>query len=209
MFFAPAPLFLSLATSPVPLPTPSAEPAALAARLAAATPQERRYGYAWNPNWVVSIGAYQSERDFDTFLAGPSDVDQDLGYAADVVIYNWEGERGMGLEFGLARTPSTVSSTGVGTDYDVDSYRLSVGFRIADRGPDDPIWIPFARVGGTYQRDESSGPGDADGFGWYVGGGVDFRLGSNFALTPSLLYGENQANNTTEWQFGLFGTLAF
>lgn len=209
MFFAPAPLFLSLASSPAPILAPSIEPASLAARIAAAAPQERRYGYAWNPSWVLCIGAYQSESDFDTFLAGPNSVDQDLAYAADVVIYNWEGERGMGLEFGLARTTATVSSTGVGTGYDVESYRVSAGLRIADRGSDDPIWIPYARVGVNYKRDDSSGPGDADGFGWYAGGGVDFRIGSNFALTPSLIYGENQANNTTEWLFGLLGTFAF
>jgi hypothetical protein len=209
MFFAPAPLFLSLATDPAPPSTPSAEPASLATRLAAAAPQERRYGYAWNPSWTVSLGAYQMDSEFDTFLAGASDVDQDLGLAAEVVIYNWEGERGIGLEFGLARATSTVSSSGVGTDYDVESYRLSLGVRLADRGSDDPFWIPFARAGVNYQRDDSSGPGDADGFGWYVGGGVDFRLGSSFALTPSLIYGENQANNTTEWMFGLLGTLAF
>jgi hypothetical protein len=209
MFLAPAPLFLALASATEPDPAWSAEPVSLAHRLAVAAPQERRYGYAWNPSWTLAVGAYQTDSSFDTFLAGSSDVEEDMAYAVDVTLYNWEGERGMGLEFGLARSTATVSSSGVGTGYDVESYRATVGIRLADRGADDPIWIPHARAGVSYRRDDSSGAGDADGFGWYIGGGIDFRLGSRFALTPSLLYGENQANNTTEWMFGLLATIVF
>lgn len=210
MLFAPTPLILmSLGAPEAAAPAlPAPESTALFSRLAATTPQQRRTGYAWNPRWQISAGAHYVMGDYDTFQDG--DATEDLAYSLDAVVFNWEGERGMGLEFGLMYSTYEVDTNALPPfdKDDVETFRASLGFRLADRGPDNPVYIPYVRGGLMYRTDEGTHTSD-DGVGWYLGGGIDLRLGSRFALSPSVLYTDTTSNNAQEWLFGLLLSVGF
>ena len=160
---------------------------------------------AWEPRWIVQLGVSSAGGQYDTNQA--QDLSSGEVFSVDFVLNNWRDEMGIGLEGGLwmntydAELDSTNSET-------VDTYRVLVGLRIADRGPDNPIWIPYARVGGMYRVDDGPTVSDND-LGWYAGGGIDFRLGSHVAITPQILYAESPSLNAQEWLLGVCLTLGF
>lgn len=177
-----------------------------------ASTRKRNRSAAWSPEWVLTFGTYMVEGDYDTFNG--RSADEDLTYGLDFVIYNWDDDVGVGLEFGLMYGTYSVPTTeAFGTDDEVDVFRGLVGVRVADRGIDDPTYIPYVRGGGLYRSDDggkSTGSSletirgsDQDGFGWYVGGGIDFRIGSHVALTPSVMFTNVAAYNAEDWIFGL------
>lgn len=161
---------------------------------------------AWEPSYVLQLGMSMIDGQYDTGL--PQSFEASPLLSLDFVAYNWRSELGVGLEGGLWMNSYDVTqSGGIGSET-VDTWRVSAGLRFADRGTDDPIWIPYVRFGGLYRSDEGSQTSDSD-FGWYAGLGVDFRLGSRFALTPQVLYSESPSLNSQEWLLGVALTIGF
>lgn len=52
---------------------------------------------------------------------------------------------------------------------------------------DEPRIVPYARAGGLYRRDRGDVIKD-DGFGWYAGIGLDFRLSDVWSIGPFATY---------------------
>jgi hypothetical protein len=220
MIVAPTPLLL-LALAPAPAePVYEFTPRPLEAAFFESLPQagqrpSRRMTPDWHPQWVLALGTHWVDADTETFRNGSPDEDQ--AYSIDFVLYNWDAERGMGLEFGYLKSSYTVTASGVGVDDHVDVHRAMLGIRMADRGSDNPIYVPYVRGGLMYRRDDGeqphhpqgSGSPDDDGWGWYLGGGIDFRFGSHVALTPTLLYSDNPSRNTQEWVYGILLSVGF
>lgn len=224
MLLAPTPIFLvSLlsAETPalsLPLPQPALQPSvatlaapvvespSLAAVLAAAQAPERRNGFEWGPRFTLAVGVHAVAGYYDTYSG--EDPDEDLAYSLDACIYNWDGEKGLGLEFGLMYSSYSASSGALGGDENVDTYRVSGGVRFADRGSDNPIYIPFVRAGVMFRKDDGNIESD-DGFGWYVGGGIDFRIGSRLAITPSVLFTDTSSMSAQDWVYGVLATFGF
>lgn len=221
MFAAPTPLLvLASALHPREAALPALyQPEPTAIERASWTAAQRRGSYAWEPEAVLAIGGHFVNGDYDTFNG--EDPEEDTTYSIDFILYNWEAERGMGLEFGLMYGTYSVPASAVGlgaSDDEVDVYRALLGLRLADRGSDDPIYVPYFRGGLMYRKDDGTKSGvdvgatagsDGDGFGWYLGGGIDFRLGSHVALTPSVMFTNVAAFNAEDWIYGLLLSIGF
>jgi hypothetical protein len=169
------------------------------------SPSQRGLERSWGPGYVIALGMHWVDGDYDA----PQDADseEDPLYSLDFVAYNWSEERGIGLELGLMMSSYDVDVTAIETET-VDTWRALVGVRLADRGPSNAIWIPYIRGGGMY-RSDSGDVIDDDGFGWYLGGGIDFRIGSRFAITPQVLFSDTTSLNSQEWVAGVLLSLAF
>lgn len=200
---------LTLLSTSIPSPVPSEteeglEP--LLASILASPPQDRRgIERSWGPDYVIAVGVHWVDGDYDA----PQDADseEDPAYSLDFIAYNWSEERGIGLELGLMMSSYDVDVTAIDTET-VDTWRALLGVRLADRGPTDAIWIPYLR-GGLMYRDDSGDVIDDDGFGWYVGGGIDFRIGSRFAITPQVLFSDTTSLNAQEWVAGVLLSFNF
>jgi hypothetical protein len=224
MLLAPTPIFLVSLLSveapaltqplpqPLPLPSVATIPAplvdspSLASVLSAAQAPERRDGFEWGPRFTLAVGVHAVTGYYDTYSG--DDPDEDLAWSLDACIYNWDGEKGLGLEFGLMQSSYTASAGVLSSDESVDTYRVSAGVRFADRGSDNPIYIPFVRAGGMYRKDDGNVSSD-DGFGWYIGGGIDFRIGTRFAITPSVLFTDTSSMSAQDWVYGVLATFGF
>jgi hypothetical protein len=200
--FAPAEPLRAVAT----IPAPTVESPSLAAALAAAQSPERRNGFEWGPRFTIAVGAHAVTGYYDTYSG--EDPDEDLAYSLDACIYNWDGEKGLGLEFGLMYSSYSAPTAALSGDEEVDTYRLSAGVRFADRGSDNPIYIPFVRAGLMFRKDDGNISSD-DGFGWYAGGGIDFRIGNRFAITPSVLFTDTASMSAQDWVYGVVATFGF
>jgi hypothetical protein len=73
-------------------------------------------------------------------------------------------------------------------DDDVTVWRGRLGVRVAwwpaDAGP---RLVPHVRAGAVYRADRGDIVED-EGFGWYVGAGLDIRLGARWAIGPFVTY---------------------
>jgi hypothetical protein len=207
MLLAPTPLvLLSLVPGDAaPKPAAASLEALLAPLIAAPEPWQRGTRRAWEPSWLIAAGVHGVSGDYDA--PQNADAEEDPAYSLDLVFYNWDGERGIGLEVGLIANSYDVDVTAIDTET-VDSFRALIGLRLADRGPTDTFWIPYLR-GGLMYRMDSGDVVDDDGIGWYLGGGIDFRLGQHFAITPQLLYSDSSSLNSQEWIFGVLAGIGF
>jgi hypothetical protein len=207
---APAALLLLALAPPVPAAPAAGEGASsglepgLAALLAGPLPQ-RGLERSWGPDYVIAIGAHWVDGDYDA----PQDADseEDPAFSIEFVAYNWSEERGIGLELGLMSSSYDVDVTAIETET-VDTWRALIGVRLADRGPTDTFWIPYLR-GGLMYRTDSGDVIDDDGYGWYLGGGIDFRLGGPFAITPQVLFSDTTSLNSQEWIAGVLLSFVF
>jgi hypothetical protein len=205
---APSAPIESLSARPIQPSLPSlAEALASAAPPPLAPPQDYNYGLAPR-GWVsVGISFVSSEIDQDTV----DDPDDERPLGADVGLYGWQGEVGMGLELGAMH--STYEAVGGDSLSDpseeIDVWRLMLGVRIADRGSGDRL-LPWARGGFLYRIDDGEGvdPQGAsladDGPGFYVGAGFDLVLIAGFAFTPQVMYQKSKSFDSEEW----IGTLS-
>jgi hypothetical protein len=207
-FVAPAqPESASFAAQPQPATTAASTAIAPAPQPPQVGSSRRLTNYTWQPEYWISVGGYWVDGRYDT----PNDFDYDEATTLDLNfgLYNWRGEMGLGLEGGLMFGSYDIQGDSVGAGADsVDVWRGMLGIRVADRGPDDAIWIPFARAGFLYRRDEGDTVRD-DGIGWYAGLGVDFRITQYLALGVSGMFNEAQSRNSQEWLFGLQATFGF
>jgi len=202
-FVADAALPESVFLTAAPAPT-TAAPAPLAPQIGGS---RRSSIYTWQPEYWISVGGYWVDGRYDT----PNDFEFDENTTLDLNfgLYNWRGEMGLGLEGGLMFGGYDIEGDSVGNGADsVDVWRGMLGIRVADRGPEDAIWIPFARAGLMYRRDEGDTVRD-DGIGWYAGLGVDFRITEFLAVGVSGMFNEAQSRNSQEWLFGLQATFGF
>jgi hypothetical protein len=199
-------ILLSLPTSaPAASETYEGLESLLASILAEPPQGQRGIERSWGPDYVFALGVHWVDGDYDA----PQDADseEDPAYSLDFVAYNWNEERGIGLELGLMMSTYDVDVTAIDTET-VDTWRVMAGVRLADRGPTDAIWIPYVRGGGMYRQD-SGDVIDDDGFGWYLGGGIDFRFGSRFAITPQVLFSDTTSLNAQEWLAGVLLSFNF
>lgn len=212
-FVAPAqPESASLTAQPQPAATATTAVSTTAATTPSPQPPQvgssrRSAVYTWQPEYWVSVGGYWVDGRYDT----PNDFDYEENTTLDVNfgLYNWRGEMGLGLEGGVMFGSYDIEGDSVGSGADsVDVWRGMLGIRVADRGPEDAIWIPFARAGLMYRRDEGDTVRD-DGVGWYAGLGVDFRITEYLAVGVSGMFNEAQSRNSQEWLFGLQATFGF
>lgn len=201
----------SAASAAQPEPATTSAAAVTTTLPAPASPQigssRRSTLYTWQPEYWISVGGYWVDGRYDT----PNDFDYDENTTLDLNfgLYNWRGEMGLGLEGGLMFGSYDIEGDSVGAGADsVDVWRGMLGIRVADRGPEDAIWIPFARAGLMYRRDEGDTVRD-DGIGWYAGLGVDFRITQYLAVGLSGMFNEAQSRNSQEWLFGLQATFGF
>lgn len=186
---------------------PTAPLAPGAAPLTQVGRSQQRVEYTWGPQYWLSVGGYWVDGRYDT----PNDYDyeEQMAFALDFGVYNWRGEMGIGLEGGLMLSSYEIEGDPLGGGAeDVDVWRATVGVRIADRGPTDSRFVPYARAGFMYRRDEGDTVRD-DGIGWYAGLGCDLRLTPQIAVGPSLLFNEANSQNAREWLFGVVLTLGF
>jgi hypothetical protein len=170
-------------------------------------PQDYDYGFA--PVGWISLGISFLSSDVSQDTVTDPDEDQPLG--ADIGLYGWQGEVGMGLEAGVMH--STYEAVGADSlsdpAEDVDVWRLMAGVRVADRGSGDRI-LPWLRGGFLYRFDDGSGVGPQgnslsdDGPGFYLGAGFDLRLVAGLAFTPSIMYQKSKSFDSEEW----IGTLS-
>lgn len=92
---------------------------------------------------------------------------------------------------------------GTATD-DVTVWRGRLGLR-ATWWPEGaaPRLMPYLRAGGVYRADRGDLIED-DGFGWYVGAGLDVRLSERWSIGPFVTYEAVSLSIGTEtWLFGL------
>lgn len=72
----------------------------------------------------------------------------------------------------------------------IDIWRARLGIRAAWwEEHEEPLLVPYARGGGAYRADRATRRDD-DGVGWYLGAGLDLRLGEHWALGPFVTYEE-------------------
>ena len=192
---------LLLVLAPTAFPAPAAEPPPSLATLVTAPmpalPQGYDYGFA-PAGWVsVGISWMSSSIDQDTV----DDPDSENPIGADLGIYGWEGEVGLGLEAGVMHSTyeGLIDSL---TSEEVDVWRTMVGLRLADRGSGDRF-LPWARAGFLYRFDNGDVLGD-DGPGFYIGAGFDFVLIGGLAVTPQFMYQQSSSFGSEEW----IGTLS-
>jgi hypothetical protein len=148
------------------------------------------------------VSFFSTEIDQDTV----GDPDDDPGLGGEFGLYGWQGEMGLGLEFGLIHsTYDAVGSDQLNNPSEqVDVYRGTIGVRLADRGSGDRF-LPWLRAGFLYRFDDSDGEdslgrslGD-DGPGFYIGGGFDFVLLGGLALSPQVVYQQSTSLDSEEW----------
>jgi hypothetical protein len=208
------PLLLSLALAGSPLHAPAA-PAdslpslteALAAPALRPPPQDYDYGLA--PRGWVSFGISFLSSEIDQETDGDPDDKNPIG--GDVGMYGWQGEVGMGIEFGaMHSTYDAIAEDSLFNPSEtIDVWRLMLGLRVADRGSGDRF-LPWLRGGFLYRIDDGDGvdPQGAslsdDGPGFYIGGGFDFVLIAGLALSPQVMYQKSKSFDSEEW----IGTLS-
>lgn len=217
-------VLLSLATDPVepevtPQPTPElraslgslAQPEGAAPAMPLALPanpltqsRTQRGGIVGTgrPRFFLSAGyhAVEGEHFYD-------DEGDDEALSFDIGYTTWSGEMGFALEAGYMRS-SFETDIGLFQRDDVDTSRYLVGIRFMD-APSASNFAPYLR-GGFLFREDKGDVIDDDGTGWYLGGGVDMKLGqSGFSIAPQALYSESDSLDTTEWLIGVTATLAF
>lgn len=202
----------SLEPTPEPVREPAldpiAEPASLLEPLAAQVGRPvQRVDHTWGPQYWLSVGAYWVDGRYDT--PADDDYEEDTAIAVDFGAYNWRGEMGIALEGGLMKNSYQLDGDPLGSGRsDVDVWRGMIGLRVADRGPTDSRFVPYARGGFLYRRDDG-GPIKDDGIGWYAGLGCDIRVTPQLAVGPSVMFNEANSQNAQEWVFGVLVTLGF
>jgi opacity protein-like surface antigen len=90
------------------------------------------------------------------------------------------------------------------------SYRARGGFRLLWWEEHDEPWlVPYLRVGTVYRRDRGDIRRD-DGFGWYAGAGLDYRISERWFFGPFVTYEQVSLTSTTKtWLFGIVLTFQF
>lgn len=212
-------LLLSLATEPVePTVTPelwpslgslvqpeSATPAPLALTpLPLYQSRTQRGGIIapQRPHFFISAGfhAVEGEHFYD-------DEGDDEALSFDLGYMTWNGDMGFAIEAGYMRSSFETDFSLFQRD-EVDTSRYLLGIRFID-APAASHFAPYLRGGLLYREDKGDLIND-DGAGWYLGGGIDMKLGqSGFRIAPQALYSETDSLNTTEWLIGVTATLAF
>lgn len=167
----------------------------------------QRVQHTWGPQYWLSVGAYWVDGRYDT--PNDDEYEEDTALALDFGAYNWRGEMGIALEAGLMKNTYELDGDPLGFGRsEVDVWRGMLGLRIADRGPEDSRFVPYARGGFLYRRDDG-GPIKDDGIGWYAGLGCDIRITPQLAIGPSVMFNEANSQNAQEWVFGVLLTLGF
>jgi len=182
---------------------------ALAEPAAMLPPPQQDFDYGFAPGGWISFGISFVAADINQDTVGSPDEDRPLG--ADIGLYGWQGEVGMGLEAGVMHsTYQAVGSDSLSNpSEDVDVWRLMAGVRVADRGSGDHI-LPWLRGGVLYRIDDGSGVGPQgnslsdNGFGFYLGAGFDLKIVAGLCFTPSVMYQKSSSFDSEEW----IGTLA-
>jgi len=190
-------------SEPASIPSLTADLAAAAAAPSPRLPQQD-YDYGIAPNGWISVGAAFFSSDISTETDGAPDSNS--GLSADLGLYGWQGEMGLGLEAGLIyNTYDAIGSDQLSSPTEqVDVWRTTIGVRLADRGSGDRF-LPWLRAGFLYRFDDSAGEDSLgnslsdSGAGFYIGGGFDFLLLGGFALTPQLLYEQSRSVDAKEW----------
>lgn len=152
------------------------------------------------PTFFISGGYHVVEAEHNWDEEDDEAISIDLGYLT------WSGDMGFALEAGVMRSSFETDITVFQKD-DVDTTRYLLGLRFIDSTPDSRF-APYLRGGYMYREDKGDVVDD-DGSGWYLGGGIDFKVGYGFTFGPQLLYAENSSLDATEWLLGVTGTIAF
>jgi len=169
--------------------------------------QQRSGPHSWNPQYWITVGAHYVDGSYDK--PNGFDYTESTAFSVDAGVYNWRGEMGVGLEAGLMINDYELDGDAFGSGAEtIDVWRAMVGVRVADRGPNDESYVPYARAGFLYRRDDGGGIRD-DGVGWYAGLGLDWRIGDGIAIGPQVLYTSNDSRSSTEWIGGLLLTIGF
>jgi hypothetical protein len=210
MLFAPHLLALLTAVLPSPSGGDSADPALplpLTALLStpAPLPFQADYDLPRGPIGWISFGVswVTSEIEAPTVVE-PEEDGTPLGI--EIGTYSWHGEMGIGLELGWIQSSYDAQVTSIDVE-EVDVARAMLGVRLADRGT-SRLFTPWARLGGVYRMDDGDTISD-DGFGFYLGAGLDWNLFGGLALTPSLTFMDSQSFKATDWLVTLALTYRF
>jgi hypothetical protein len=83
-------------------------------------------------------------------------------------------------------------------DDKITVYRGRLGFR-ATWWPEneEPYFVPYLRIGAVYRKDRGNLIRD-EGFGWYVAGGIDYRLNDTWSIGPFAAYESVSLSIATE-----------
>jgi hypothetical protein len=151
---------------------------AIAGLAAAPTPA------AAQPAWWLALGGLAAVE--------TGDLDETLGTeGSGLVGAGVYLARGGPVRLGLEAEGSggrVSAALGPAGEDDVTVWRGRVGVRAAWwRLHDAPRLVPYVRGGGVYRMDRGDLVED-EGFGWYLGAGLDVRVGARWAVGPFVTY---------------------
>jgi hypothetical protein len=205
-------LLLALAATDPKPPAPLPDLASgLASELRAAEPAPAAWLppaqgtlYRRPPRGFIAIGGHVVEGEADAPLG--EDPDSDTAFSLDLGLYTWNESLGLALEVGYLASSYELEINSLATD-DVDARRYLIGLRFADDEPDS-LFLYHLRGGFLFREDEGDLVED-DGSGWYLGGGIEWKLVGGFSLGPQLLYTDSGSLDSTEWIAGVAAAFAF
>jgi hypothetical protein len=169
------------------------EPAASAAPLAQGTRRRDE------TEVYLSLGYHYVDGD-PTALPGSWGTDDGEALSIDVGYTAWTDEMGISIEAGLMQSSFDADVSSITTD-SVDTLRVLLGLRVADRGAEGTSLVPYARAGFLYRRDSGDMIED-EGTGWYAGLGFDWMLTPRVGIGPQVLYTEAGSLDAREWVYG-------
>lgn len=156
------------------------------------------------PRGFVAIGAHYVDGDVDSPLG--DDPEADTAFSIDLGLYTWNESLGLAIEAGYLASSYEIDVSSLATD-DVDVRRYLIGLRFADDEPDS-FFLYHLRGGFMFREDEGDLLED-DGSGWYLGGGIEWKVGRGFSIGPQLLYTDSGSLDATEWIAGVVAAFAF
>lgn len=157
------------------------------------------------PRFFISLGAQYIDSEVESPTG--NDPEDDPGWSVDIGYVTWKEDLGLAVEAGLIFSSYTIDTSVISSE-SVDARRYLLGLRLVDDSADSRfLW--HARGGLAWRQDDGESVIDDDGWGWYLGGGAEWKLGKVFSLGPQLLYMKTGSVNSSEWMLGLLGTLRF
>jgi hypothetical protein len=156
------------------------------------------------PRGFVAVGAHYIDGEVDSPLG--EDPDENAAFSIDLGLYTWNESLGLALEAGYLASSYEIEVSSLASD-DVDVKRYLLGLRFADNEPDS-YFLYHLRGGYLFREDEGDLLED-DGSGWYLGGGIEWKVGRGFSLGPQLLYTDSGSLDANEWIAGVVAAFAF
>jgi len=156
------------------------------------------------PRGFVAAGFHQVDED----VRSPTgdDPDSDPAYSVDLGVYTWNDSLGLALEGGFLGSRYEIDTSSLSSEK-VDVRRYLLGLRLVDDDPQS-LFLYHLRGGLAYREDKGDVIDDS-GTGWYVGGGVEWKLPAGFSVGPQVLYLDTDSRSATEWIFGIVAAFAF